>query len=78
MDNAPVMAGIWQDLEISEGKSLVACLLRERTCVSNAWIASRLCMGHPGSVSRMVSACRKNKKRIEKCNGLAEILSSDT
>jgi hypothetical protein len=60
-----------------ERKVLVACLLRERTCVSNAWIATRLSMGHPGSVSRMVSACRKNKKRVDECNELAEALSFD-
>ena len=60
-----------------ERKVLLASLLRERTCVSNACIATRLGMGHPGSVSRMVSACRKNKKRVDECNELAEILSSN-
>ncbi len=44
-----------------ERKILLACLLRERTSVSNEWIATRLSMGHPGSVSRMVSATRTDK-----------------
>ena len=60
-----------------ERKVLLASLLRERTCVSNACIATRLGMGHPGSVSRMVSACRKNKKRVDECNELVEALYFD-
>jgi hypothetical protein len=34
-----------------ERKIVLACLLRERTSVSNDWIASRLAMGHPGSAA---------------------------
>ncbi len=44
-----------------ERKVALACLLRETTSVSNQWIAARLFMGHPGSVSRMISSGRTNK-----------------
>ena len=45
----------------SDGRKIViALLLRERTCVCNDWIASRLSMGHPGSVSRV-----KGMRRID-------------
>lgn len=43
-----------------ERKVLLATLLRERTTVSNGWIAENLLMGHPGSVSRMVCATRSD------------------
>lgn len=39
-----------------ERKILLAGILRTKTSVSNEWIATRLEMGHPGSVSRMLSA----------------------
>lgn len=60
-----------------ERKILLACLLRERTSVSNEWIATRLSMGHPGSVSRMVSAARTDKHLKGKCRDLCEVLFSD-
>jgi len=41
-------------------KAALAALLRERTSVSNGWIAARLAMGHPGSVSRMLGACKSD------------------
>jgi putative transposase len=41
-------------------KAAVATLLRERTSVSNGWIAARLAMGHPGTVSRMLGACKSD------------------
>jgi len=41
-------------------KVALASLLRERSSVSNGWIAARLVMGHPGSVSRMLGACKSN------------------
>lgn len=43
-------------------KVKLAILLRTHTTVSNAWIAERMAMGHPGSVSRSVSEGRSNKK----------------
>jgi REP element-mobilizing transposase RayT len=39
-------------------KAAIALLLRERTNVGNGWIAARLAMGHPGSVSRMLGTCK--------------------
>ena len=54
------------------GKVLVAVLVRERTAAGNSWIANRLCMGHPGSVSRLVvaagndKAMSREKKKLEK------------
>jgi hypothetical protein len=35
-------------------------LLRERTSVSNDWIAARLAMGHLGSVSRLLGSCGRS------------------
>jgi REP element-mobilizing transposase RayT len=59
----------------SDGRKIVlACLLRERTSVSNDWIASRLSMGHPGSVSRMISAGRSDKTLAKKKNEVAGML----
>lgn len=57
-----------------ERKVLLAGLLREKTNVSNSWIATRLAMGHPGSVSRMLSAGRSNKNLTERRGELAETL----
>jgi len=44
-----------------ERKILLALLLRETTSVTNDWFASRLAMGHPGSVNRMISAGQSDK-----------------
>ena len=41
-------------------KVLVACLIRQHTAAGNPWIAERLAMGHPGSVSRLVVAAAKH------------------
>ena len=41
-------------------KAALASLLRERTSVGNSWIAARLAMGHPGTVSRMLGACKSD------------------
>ena len=57
-----------------ERKIILAGILRETTCVSNDWIASRLVMGHPGSVSRLLSAGRTDKYLSMKRRELAEIL----
>jgi hypothetical protein len=51
--------------------------LRETTCVSNDWIASRLVMGHPGSVNRFLSAGRADKYLTMRRRELTEILFSD-
>jgi putative transposase len=59
-----------------ERKVLLAAVLRQRTAVGVNWIAARLAMGHPGSVSRMLGAIpgkREWKKRLEE---LEEMLNS--
>jgi hypothetical protein len=43
-------------------KVRLALLLRTHTTVSNEWIAEKLAMGHPGSVSRLVAHCRSDRK----------------
>lgn len=55
-------------------KILLAGLLREKTSMSNAWIASRQVMGHPGSVSRMIAAARSDMNLANRRNELAGIL----
>lgn len=58
-----------------ERKILLAILLRGKTSVSNNWIATRLAMGHPGSVSRMISAGRSNKSLANQRNELTKIIN---
>ena len=50
-----------------ERKVSLAAVLRKRTAVGVNWIAERLAMGHPGSVSRMLGAMTREggwKKRL--------------
>lgn len=60
------------------GKVLVAALLREHTAVGNPWIAERLAMGHPASVSRLVAAFSKTPGRTTKMNKLGKMLKCNT
>jgi hypothetical protein len=55
-------------------KVTVAALLRERTSVGNTWIATRLAMGHSGSVSRMIGSCRKSGELASNMKQLAKTL----
>lgn len=59
-------------------KILVATLLRERTTVENSWIAQRLAMGHPGSVSRLVVNCGKSLTQARELKKLKKMLKCDT
>lgn len=43
-------------------KVLCAALLKRRTSVSNEWIAERLAMGHPASMSQHVNLMRRDPK----------------
>ncbi len=52
----------------------LAILLRTHTAVSNDWIAAKLAMGHPGSVSRVVSAGRADNSTTAKLLGLEFML----
>lgn len=55
-----------------ERKSLIAALVRRRTAVSTDWIAKRLHMRHPDSVSRQFGKVRidgelqQNLKKLER------------
>ncbi|MDP3849584.1 MAG: transposase [Luteolibacter sp.] len=55
-------------------KVRLAILLRSHTSVSNAWIAERLAMGHPGSVSRSVSVGRSMKETVKDTLKLGKML----
>jgi REP element-mobilizing transposase RayT len=56
-----------------EGKALMAALIRGRTAASTEWIAKRLQMGHPGSVSRQVGIVKRDKKLRKKLNELEKM-----
>ena len=51
-------------------KAMLAALLRRRTSVGFEWIATRLHMGHPGSVSRLVCGLKRDRKLEIKVNEL--------
>lgn len=53
-----------------ERKALLASVLRKRTAVGTAWIAARLAMGHPGSVSRQVGIVKRNRKLQKRADDL--------
>jgi hypothetical protein len=53
---------------------MLAALLRRRTTVGFEWIATRLHMGHPGSVSRLVCGVKRDRKLAIRVNGLVELL----
>ena len=44
--------------------------------VSNYWIASSLAMGHPGSVSRMISAGRSDRRMSERFHALVKAINN--
>ena len=60
-----------------ERKILLARILRKRNSVSNDWIASRLAMGHPGSVGRLISAGRSDQKLSEWPHALNGTINND-
>jgi REP element-mobilizing transposase RayT len=51
-----------------EGKALMAAFIRRHTIVGTEWIANRLKMGHPGSVSRQLGIVNRDKKLQRKLN----------
>ena len=62
-------------LKKSDGrKTQLAILLRTHTSMSNDWIAERLVMGHPGSVSWTVSAGRADKTMTKTIRNLESVL----
>jgi hypothetical protein len=57
-------------------KVLIAALLRKRTSVGVNWIADRLEMGHPGSVSRMLGKVSADSAFGKKLKDLEAMLAS--
>lgn len=53
-------------------KVILAMAIRERTSIDNRWVAERLAMGHPTSVSRLVSAGRKDKQTLDEKDDLLQ------
>jgi hypothetical protein len=49
-------------------------MLRTHTSVSNEWIAQKLAMGHPGSVSRSVSDGRADNKMLKSIKNIEKML----
>ena len=56
-----------------ERKALMAALIRGRTAVSTEWLATRLCMGHSGSVSRQVVIVKRERKLLKRLNELEKM-----
>jgi putative transposase len=56
-------------------KVALAMLLRQRTMAPNSWIANRLAMGTPGSVSRLVGGAKAEPGVVEKVAKLGEMLT---
>ena len=56
-----------------ERKALMTALIRGRTAASTEWIAKRLQMGHPGSVSRQVGIVKRDEKLFKKLNELEKM-----
>jgi hypothetical protein len=53
---------------------MLAALLRRPTTVGFEWIATRLHMGHPVSVSRQVCGVKRDQKLKKRLNELAKLL----
>jgi hypothetical protein len=60
-----------------ERKALLATVLRSRTTVGFDWIAKRLSMGHPGSVSRQVGKVKRNRKLKKRTLELEQMLQCE-
>ncbi len=54
------------------GKAQMALLLARRTTVSRKWMAKRLAMGHPGSVSRQIGIIKQNEEWSQPINEIEE------
>jgi hypothetical protein len=55
-------------------KVQIAIMLRTHTSVSNEWIAQKLAMGHPGSVSRSVSDGRADNTMLKSIKNIEKML----
>jgi hypothetical protein len=54
-------------------KAILAAALRRRTAVGAEWIAGRLHMGHPSSVSRQVGIVKRTRKLQKQVNELEQM-----
>ncbi len=70
----PDLSGLRALRKTDPRKVQLAILLRTHTSVSNAWIAEHLAMGHPGSVSRSVSAGRATKETLKNTDKIGRML----
>ena len=59
------------------GKVLLARILRAKTTIPNDWIANHLGMGHPGSVSRLISESRGDRELNAECRRLSKVLFNE-
>ena len=54
--------GAWGRRQSDSRKVVCAALIKSRTAVANDWIAQRLAMGHPASMSQLVNRLRRIPK----------------
>ena len=54
-------------------KALLAAVLKRRTAVGADWIAQRLAMGHPGSVSRQIGRVKRDRKLQQQADEVEKI-----
>ncbi len=74
-DRLAVEALVRRKLRKVDGcKVLAARLVRKRSAAGNPWIAEHLAMGHPGSVSRSVSAGRATKETLKNTDKIGRML----
>lgn len=57
-------------------KAVLAALIRKHTGIGTDWLAARLQMGHPGSVSRLLGAIRSQPTLSQKVEKLEKMLIS--
>jgi len=62
LDLPSEMDGLAKLRKGDERKVLIAGLIKARTSVGNTWVARRLSMGHPSSVSRLIKDLKVTKK----------------
>ncbi|WP_226894848.1 transposase [Luteolibacter marinus] len=55
-------------------KAMLAAVIRRHTGASTEWIAKRLAMGTPGSVSRLTGVVRRSTEKTKECEKLGRML----
>ena len=72
-------AGLAQLASIRKGderKALLAAMIRRHAAAGTQWLAKRLEMGHPGSVSRLIGVVRDDQNLTQKLETLEKMLFS--